>query len=657
MGSASRIRRAQATKRAGSTGVAGSSTAKQHLKPGVMARVRYEFDNSMSRGPSALIWYLGMVVGLTVVVFAVITLLFGVGPTRNPITATYNALLHMIDTGTVAGDTGTGYIVVQLIVTFLGIFVFSAFIGILATGIDNRLHNLRKGRSLVLEKDHTLILGWSESIFTIISELAVANESERKPSIVVLAHHDKVDMEDEIRARVPNTRGTRVVCRTGDPIVSADLEMVNHRRARSVIVLSPEIEDADAIVVKTILSLTRGAQRRPEPYNVVAEIREAGNLDAAHLAGGDEAVIIDKGLTVSRLIVQTSRQSGAAYVYQELLDFEGDEIYLREDVSLVGRTFGDALTAYENCAVIGLQLADGKVLLNPPMDKEINGGDKLIAVAEDDSVLDVALPMAAEVDSAVFTSTTPAEPGPEATLVLGFNSRVPAVVAELDSFAVAGSRVHVVSADPPDESTFLGAGRSLSRVALTIEAADTTDREVLNRLDIPQFQRVIVMCDETIADAERADARVLIQLLHLREIAKQSGTKFTIVSEILMESDRELASVAQVDDIVVSDQVISYLLAQISENRALADVFSELLQSDGAEVYMRPIEDYVRADGQINFATLVAAARERGETAFGYRAAELANTADASFGVALNVAKSELLDVGPGDKLIVLAER
>lgn len=656
MGSASRIRRAQATKRAGSTGVAGSSAAKQHLKPGLMARLRYAFDNSMSRGPSALIWYLGLVVAVTVVIFAVITLLFNEGPTTNPITATYNALLHMIDTGTVAGDTGTGYIVIQLIVTFLGIFVFSAFIGILATGIDNRLHNLRKGRSLVLEKDHTLVLGWSESIFTIISELAIANESERKPSIVILAHHDKVDMEDEIRARVPNTRGTRVVCRTGDPIVAADLEMVNHRQARSVIVLSPEIEDADAMVIKTVLSLTRGVNRRPEPYNIVAEIQDAGNLDAAHLAGGDETVVIDKGLTVSRLIVQTSRQSGAAYVYQELLDFEGDEIYLREDVSLVGKPYGDALTAYENCSVIGLQRSDGEVLLNPAMNSAIANGDKLIAVAEDDSVLDVALPMSATVNSELFTTGRPAESGPESTLVLGFNSRVPAVVAELDSFAVEGSRVHVVSADPPERAVFLG-GNSLSRVELTIEAADTTEREVLNRLDVPSFQRVIVMCDQTIPDAERADARVLIQLLHLREIAEQSGTKFTIVSEILMESDRELASVAQVDDIVVSDQVISYLLAQISENRALADVFSELLQSDGAEVYMRPVEDYVRTDGEVNFATLVAAARERGETAFGYRAAELANTADANFGVALNVAKSELLEVGPGDKLIVLAQR
>lgn len=656
MGSASRIRRAQAAKRASATGAAGASKTKRHTKPGVAARIRYAFDNSMSRGPSALIYYLGLLVLASVVLFAVIALLFGAGPTDNPVTATYNALLHVIDTGTIAGDSGNEYIVIQLLLTFLGIFIFSAFIGILATAIDNRLHNLRKGRSLVLEKDHTLILGWSESIFTILSELSVANESERRPSIVILAHHDKVDMEDAIRERITDLRGTRVVCRTGDPIVPADLEMVNHRTARSVIVLSPEIDDADAMVIKTLLSLTRSANRRPEPYNIVAEIQEASNLDAANLAGGEETVILDKGLMVSRLIVQTSRQSGAAYVYQELLDFEGDEIYLREDASLVGKTYRDALFAYEDCAVIGLQLTGGKVNLNPPSHTVISAGDKLIAVAEDDSLLEVALPMSASIDESAIVESATATEGPESTLVLGFNGRVPAVVAELDQFAAAGSSVKVVSASPPEMPEFLGTSGTLSNVALEIEAADTTERGVLDRLEVFNYERVIVMCDQTIDEPERADARVLIQLLHLRDIAEKTDTDFTIVSEILMESDRELASVAQVDDIVVSDQVISYLLAQISENRALADVFSELLQSDGAEVYMRPAKDYVTADASVNFATLIEAARRRGETAFGYRVAGISGDARENFGVALNLSKSEVLEISEDDRLIVLAE-
>ena len=105
----------------------------------------------------------------------------------------------------------------MLALTLGGLFIVSALIGVLANGIDTKLADLRRGRSIVLEKDHTVILGWSESIFTIISELTLANESRKDPVIVILADRDKVDMEDELKVKVPERRGTRVVCRSGSP--------------------------------------------------------------------------------------------------------------------------------------------------------------------------------------------------------------------------------------------------------------------------------------------------------------------------------------------------------------------------------------------------------------------------------------------------------
>jgi hypothetical protein len=255
--------------------------------------MRYAFDNSMSRGPNALIWYLGAAVVLVILAFALILLVVGAGPTTNPITAIYNVALHTIDAGTQGNDAGTTNIVLNLFVTFAGIFIFSAFIGVLANSIDSRLEALRKGRSRVLETDHTLILGWAESIFVVIGELSIANESRERARIVVLADRDKVEMEDAIRERVPDLRGTRVVCRTGSPMSIGDLEIVNHREARSVIVLAPEEDDPDPSVIKTILALTRGAGRRELPYHIVAEIQQPRNLEVARLAGGDEAIVLD----------------------------------------------------------------------------------------------------------------------------------------------------------------------------------------------------------------------------------------------------------------------------------------------------------------------------------------------------------------------------
>ena len=124
--------------------------------------------------------------------------------------------------------------------TLGGLFIVSALIGVLASGIDSKLADLRRGRSIVLEEEHTVILGWSESIFTIISELTLANESRKDPVIVILADRDKVDMEEELKVKVPERRGTKIICRSGSPMDLDDLRLSSHDTARSVILLAPD---------------------------------------------------------------------------------------------------------------------------------------------------------------------------------------------------------------------------------------------------------------------------------------------------------------------------------------------------------------------------------------------------------------------------------
>ena len=241
----------------------------------------------------------------------------------------------------------------MLLVTLGGLFVVSALIGVIATGLDSRIEELRKGRSVVLEEDHTLILGWSDTIFTVLSELEIANESQKRPSAVVLADRDKVEMDDLIREKVRPKR-TRVVTRSGSPIDLGHLALVRPEKARSIIVLAPEGDErarrpgdqggpgADQGHAAT---RPRVPHRRRDP--------RPRQPRAPPLVGGDEAVLIDKRETIAKLVVHAARQSGASAAFIELLDFKGDEIYFREDPSLVGRPFAEALLAYEDCSAIG----------------------------------------------------------------------------------------------------------------------------------------------------------------------------------------------------------------------------------------------------------------------------------------------------------------
>jgi hypothetical protein len=148
-------------------------------------RLRYAFDNSMSRGATALIGYLGVVCIVLIAFFALLVSLLRIAPAgeENPsfLEALWLSLMRTLDPGTMGGDAGWAFRVTMLGVTLGGIFLVSSLIGVINNGIDEKLDQLRKGRSMVLEKDHTLILGWSPKIFTILSERALANENRSKP--------------------------------------------------------------------------------------------------------------------------------------------------------------------------------------------------------------------------------------------------------------------------------------------------------------------------------------------------------------------------------------------------------------------------------------------------------------------------------------------
>lgn len=119
------------------------------MRPSLGERIRYRFDNSLARGPSALIGYLGLAVVVLAVVFGLVVLLLSLGPTEDVVYAIYNALLHVIDAGTVTGDDTSNalFIALQLTLTLAGIVIFSTLIGVIATAVDQRLGELRKGRS------------------------------------------------------------------------------------------------------------------------------------------------------------------------------------------------------------------------------------------------------------------------------------------------------------------------------------------------------------------------------------------------------------------------------------------------------------------------------------------------------------------------------
>ncbi|MFH6983807.1 CASTOR/POLLUX-related putative ion channel [Marinoscillum luteum] len=624
-------------------------------------RLNYKFDNYLSKGTAAMIYGLGILSMIIIIVFGVLLLTFGLHPDHDKDFTIFESLwvnlTHVLDPGVLGNhEDNWPFRVFMLFTTFLGLVIISTLIGLVSNGILTKMDELRKGRSFVIEKDHVLILGWSSKIFTIISEIVIANENQRRGVIVILADMDKVLMEDEIRDKVGSTANTVVICRTGNPIDVHDLYIANPFDTKSIIILDKDNENSDSQIIKTIVAIVTNPERREAPYHITAEMEDKKNFEVAKMVGKDEVELILSDEIISRIMVQTSRQSGLSVVYIELMDFGGDEIYFMEEKSLIGKTFREILFAYEDSAIMGIQYADGSVEINPTMDTIFREGDSVIGITEDDDTLVPNSPDFIELLEDKIVYTEPEVKDEEKILILGWNNRARHIIRELDYYVPPGSHVKVMSKFDDAAKAINKLSNLVENIHLSFEVTDTTDRETLQNMDLGQYDYIMLLCYQNYFPIQEADAQTLITLLHLRNFTEKNGQKYKIVSEMLDIRNRQLADITSADDFIVSDKLISLLMSQVSENKFLMRVFEDLFDADGSEIYIKPAKEYVKVGEPMNFYTILESAARKNEVAIGYRVIREAKEANKGYGVYVNPRKSDMFTLTDKDMVIVLSE-
>lgn len=629
---------------------------------GIKQHLRYRFDNWMARGVGAQILLLALFTAVLVVITAIAVIAFDVVPVDEQGEKTsfgmlsWKALMHALDPGTLSGDAaGWTMLFILLFVTIGGLFVLSALIGILNQGFGAMIESWRRGKSRVIENNHTVILGWGPKVFTLLRELAIANANQRNACVVILADRDKVDMDHDVADAVRGTK-LRVVTRRGSTMAPSALELVNLEASKSVVVIAPEVDavghvmashESDTIVLKTLLALAKVANGAP--LHVVAEILDERTEAVARMVTGEQSALVLASPLISRLLVQTGRQSGLSAVYTELLDFAGMEIYVQPQRGLTGKTFREGVFAFDTSSLLGVITVAGELLLPPDPERRFHGSDQLVVISEDDDTI-VLDAKAGDLDTGCLVAA-PAMPArkPERTLVLGGSSpRLGRVLTELDAYVAAGSATVVVA----ESAVTLPV---LANMEAKTKHGDMTDRGLLEELAVIEYDHVLLLSESSGRTQEMADARTTVALLHLRDIARRADCKLPITSEILDIENRDLASVAEADDFIVSNTLVSLMMSQISENPHLVRVFDELFTAGGYELYLKPAADYVEA-GERAFALVCEAALRRKEIAIGYRLTSLARDADRGFGVVVNPPKHVPVSFSAGDKIIVLAE-
>ena len=459
-------------------------------------RLRYRFDTFMARGGASIFKVLtALFLGALLVIGAARGLVLWLAP-ELPLTHEdigffgnlYVTFLELTDPGNMVQDLNSSpwYKAIAVTAGMVGIVMLSALIAFITTALNQKLNELRRGRSKVIEEDHTLILGWNEQrIVEILHELTIANESEKDACAVILADKDKEEIDDVLRLRVNDLKTTRIVTRSGDVSTLANLDMVSIESAKSVIILAScddtdSAEDksaSDAKGIQTVLA-TMGRATRDEEFSVVVEIFNPTHREIVRSSFPEHVVTVNTSDVLAKLLVQTSRSVGLSVVYNEILSFDGCEMYFY-DAPWNNATFGDATFHFPDGVPIGIRTEEGEIVINPDHTRQLADGDEVLIIADDDSTIDFEdKPVAEARDFAVSSRRN--QQVVERELMIGWNFKSPSILREFADYIIEGSQIDVLLKAP---------SRAAASGGQVTQCRDREHRDPPDREGLPEPER------------------------------------------------------------------------------------------------------------------------------------------------------------------------
>jgi K+/H+ antiporter YhaU regulatory subunit KhtT len=638
------------------------------------SKLKYSFDNFMSKGGFSVFSALMLLFVGAFILMAIVRFVVNIITPQENLTGVldqfWQVFLQISDAGAIAEDTSGNILnkITGIITVFFGLILFSSLVAFITSQFEAKLDELRKGKSNVVEKNHTLILGFGDRVLEIIRELIIANESEKNPAVVVLAEREKDEMDDFFRDRIEHMKNTRIVARSGSTSSIHMLRRVGVGTARSVIILNDAAIDAsedekslaDARVLKTILALMSCTGEVNAPP-IVAELHNKNMRKLAKNISPDKVSLIDEHSILAKLMVQTSRVSGLAQVYDNLVGFEGCEFYYyKPDDGLEGIKYGDLIFHFKESSVFGLRKSNGMMLLNPSPETVCRNDDEVIVLAEDDSTirflkqkLDVAVPQC--------KVAGPHPKSIENQLIVGWSFKTPSILDEYSKYLLKGSKIDVVLHEISEETKkeFNAIQKKNSGIKMRLLVGDLHIPSTIAKLKPEQYDNVIILSGDG-GNSELRDSETIAKLLEFRHYFKTSvkkEVKTQLITEVADSENIEVIQEAGVKDFLISNQFVSKIYAQVSEEPSVLEIYDDLFSEEGSEVYLKPVSMFLtNVPESITFGELCAAAVKRKESCFGVRLLSEETDINKNFGIYVNPPKDKVFKLSGSDWLITLAE-
>ena len=618
-------------------------------------KIRYYIDKSLARSFIYVVYLLALIVCFVVACITAMDIYFGDGELRN-----FSQIFLDYFFAAIRGEgenTNSTFIniLINTLIMLTGLFVSSIVIGILVNSIAESIDNVRSGKSFIDEKNHQLILGWSNGISLVFREFLLANSNNKDSNIVFLDEINPVEANEKIMTMFPNKEEyQKIIPKQGRISDRKYLEMVNVNEARSILIN----HDDDMESIKAIAAIVNNPERKKDKYNIVSKMNIKENYELAKIIGGEETKVLFFGDMLARVGAQSCLQSGLANVYLDLVNFDGDEIYFHKEDSLVGKTYEEAILSYETSSIIGIE-REGDVLINPKWEK-IKTDDSLIAISMDD---DTVIKDGVEnflVDQKKIVKTAPNKNKVDTIYIFGYCegdlSKLEVICSHLINYLDDGSKIFLVN-DNKDSANIESKINPAKDIQISFIEGNCRSREFLEQIDIESGDKLLILSSFNGSnDINKCDAQTLFTLINLRDIEKKENKNFVLTTELINSHNAEIFASNSDDDYLYSEDIVQSMLVQIAENPFLSIFFDNLASPEGSEIYFKPITEYVDVSEPIDFYTICQSASFKGETAIGYQTSEREDLKTLNAGVNINPLKSKKRLYNPDDKLIVFAD-
>lgn len=371
--------------------------------------------------------------------------------------------------------------------------------------------------------------------------------------------------------------------------------------------------------------------------HIVAELRDIDNEPLVRLVGGKDVEILVSHDVIGRLVLMAARSPGLARVFSCLLGFEGNEFYFKEWPECVGVPFRDLCERFPDATPLGIKRKSGEVLIFPDFGTVVEKGDQIMVLAEDDDTYKACEPV--NIDEGPLPIPPPKTERKERILICGWRRDIRDMIQLLDCLVGRGTELHMICEEPPHLRTKLlkESGLNIDQLQnlnLIHHFGNTAIRRHVDKLPLRSFTSMMILADQSReTDIMHSDSHSLASLLLIRDLqAKASPSsepavdwtkECKCISEILDPRTQRTISTSSIilrlSEFIQSNELISCILAMISESRDVRVILDELLGPRGSYFEVETSMRYCNPTEQVSFWQLAKRAMQLGEILCGYQ--------------------------------------